>query len=180
MITTTGDIFDKLWSGTAPSYQLYRYEVGDGQGLAAILDVHPATSGTALIFTEECVPSWTQLSPTRLQQVITLGQIVARHQQEMLGVDDSATAFFGDQVRHVHQLVFPKYVRGDAIERMNPASGRMQEAIDFAGLAEMRDHLAFPAELAEYADSELARLSAMATILPSEPVPILSLPATRG
>ena len=173
MTAISGDIFDKIWRGDAPSYQLYRFDPGNGQGLAAILDVHPATPGTALILTEECVPSWVDLSPTRLQQVMVLGQLVARHHGDMLGVEDSAGLFFGDQVRHPHLIVAPKYARADVIHRMNPNSGRMGEQIDHPGLAEMRDHLAFPPELAEHADDELARISALATILPAEAAPTL-------
>lgn len=163
------DVFDRVWREEIPSFELYRYDPGDGKGLAVILDVHPATAGHALVITEECVPDWTKLDTGRLRQVATLGQFVALRQQQVLGVNDCSANFYGE-IRHTHMHVIPKHAPGDAIRRMHPDSGRMQEDVDLSVLDVMRDRLVFTDQMTENVDSVLSRLSAVAL---GQEIPIL-------
>jgi diadenosine tetraphosphate (Ap4A) HIT family hydrolase len=146
-----------------PSYELYRrYDADEDDGIMAILDIHPATRGHVLVIPKRPARTWLQLGLIAHQQASSLTYMVAKRQEDVLGVETVTPANFGEQVPHVHYHSMPSYEPGDTIHRMHPDSGRMQEPIDHDDLSLLREQLAFPPELAAEADAQLAHLSRFA------------------
>lgn len=164
--TEQATIYQQIWAGEIPSYPIYRYDEGDGQGLMAILDICPATLGHVLIIPEEPVQQWTDLAPERLRQISRLGQLVAQRQIDVLpGVNRVVQSFFGDDVPHVHSHNIPSYDRGDVVRRMQPDSGRTGRRAGSDELSIVQKALQFPDELREYADMEMSTLGERSSFL---------------
>jgi histidine triad (HIT) family protein len=160
-------IYQKIWSGEAPSYPLYRFDQanGSGGGLLAILDIFPATPGHTLVISEAPVEKWTDLSDTRLLQAAQLGAFVGRHMEAALSPLRIVRVTFGNQVPHFHDQLIPNYEGSDVIDRLQPNSGRMDARASHDELSAMQERLAFPPDLASKADAKLAQIASQAVLL---------------
>ena len=159
-------IYQKIWDREIPSYELYRYASGDGEGLTAFLDIHPATPGHTLIVSEQPYEQWTDVPPATIERAALLGHILGRHLKTVLAANRIVRLTFGDAVPHFHDHLVPSYERGDVVGRMQPSSGRMQETVDHNGLSVMQAELALPEDLADLATESLDRNARLSEIVP--------------
>lgn len=143
-------VFQKIWEGDIPSYQLYR---NDTHGLLAMLDIHPATPGHTLVVPEEAVDLWTNLPDRRILQATLLGNFVGRHLQTILNPLRVTKHTIGFGVPHIHDQYVASYIRGDTANLYDPE--RMKAPVDHGELAQMHDILTFPDQLQAEVDAAL-------------------------
>ncbi len=130
-------IYEKIFAGDIPSLPIYEDRKN---GILAILDIFPATTGHTIVIPAEATDRVYDLSEIRYAQLGVATQAISRHIQARLNPLRVTEHVYGFQVPHAHRMLVPSYERGDVAFLNDPA--RMQQPADKQQLANLQDILA--------------------------------------
>jgi histidine triad (HIT) family protein len=128
-------IYERIYRGELPAYRLFM-----GHGIAAFLDIHPATPGHTLVVPQEPVENYFDLPEHRADQLNRVARYMGKRIEHELTAPDNRRPLravqhiIGNGVPHAHIHVLGSYDREDTKNLWDPARLIRDPDYDLTGI----------------------------------------------
>ena len=145
-------VFQDIWSGVSPCYELGRFEDHD---LMVMLGPKPVRRGHCLVVPRQPIDHWHDLPPKLAMNATKLGQITAKHLIAVLSPRPARVELhvMGYREPHTHLKIIPSYAKSDNRALFEGGEPRPDTAAE--ELISAHQELIFPDELIKAIDSDL-------------------------